>query len=119
MLSTRPPSAATDVTEFISDLDGGQFELLLSQALSESAAATVDHKRKSLVVVTFSIDKITGTHQVQIQHDLKFSRPTSLGKVTQETSGQTVLHVGAGGALSLAQPSLLERELRQQKLPQD
>ena len=35
-------SAATDVAEFISDLDGGQFERMLSIALSQSAAATVD-----------------------------------------------------------------------------
>lgn len=41
--ANRPASAATDVPEFITDLDGGMFERILSQALSETAAAAVDH----------------------------------------------------------------------------
>lgn len=31
--ANRPASAATDVSEFITDLDGGMFERILSQAL--------------------------------------------------------------------------------------
>jgi hypothetical protein len=116
-VTNRPATAATDVTEFVTDLDGGQFELILSQALSESAAAAVDFGRQAEVTVKFKIEQIMGTHQVRVQHDTKFSRPTSLGKLSQETSGATVLHVGKYGALSLAQPSLLEKENRQQAMP--
>jgi hypothetical protein len=88
----------------------------MSQALSESAAATVDHARVSEVTVKFKIEVITGTHQVRIQHDTKFKRPTSMGTKTEETSGATVMHVGKFGALSLAQPSMFNKE-RQQSLP--
>ena len=76
--SNRPLSAATDVAEFITDLDGGQFEVMLSTALSRVAAAVVDHERKGKVSVTFDILKIPGTHQVRITHAVKFSNPTSL-----------------------------------------
>lgn len=116
-VTNRPVTAATDVSEFITDLDGGQHELILSQALSESAAAAVDFAKKAVVTVKYTIERIPGTHQVRIQHDTKFSRPTSLGSISQDTSGATVLHVGKYGALSLAQPSLLEKEPRQQTLP--
>lgn len=44
-------AAATDVAEFITDLDGGQFERLLSIALSQTAAAVVDHDKKGAVTI--------------------------------------------------------------------
>lgn len=41
----KSQAAATDVSEFITDLDGGQFERMLSVALSQSAAAAVDKQK--------------------------------------------------------------------------
>jgi len=113
MHPSRPESAATDVPEFITDLEGGLFEIVLSKALSDTAAAAVDHNKKGEVIVKFKIEQIMGTHQVRIQHDLKFSKPTSMGRVSEETSGATVLHVGKYGALSLAQPPLFSQDQSQ------
>ncbi len=115
-ISNRPASAATDVSEFITDLDAGMFERILSQALSETAAASIDHGKIGEVTIKFKIERIAGTHQVRLQHDVKFSKPTSMGRASEETSGATVLHVGKYGRLSLAQPSLLDNE-RQAKMP--
>ena len=114
--ANRPTSAATDVAEFLSDLDGGVFDTALSTALSQSAAAAVDHEKMAEVTIKFKIQKIPGTHQVRIGHNLKFTKPTSLGKTSDEVEGATVLHVGQYGALSLAQPSLLERS-KQTSIP--
>ncbi len=114
--SNLPASAATDVAEFITDLDGGMFERILSQALSETAAASIDHGKVGEVSIKLKIERIAGTHQVRLQHDVKFSKPTSMGRASEETSGATVLHVGKYGRLSLAQPSLLDNE-RQTKVP--
>lgn len=94
-------SAATDVSEFLSDLDAGVFERKLSVALSQAAAAVVDHDKVGEVVVKFSLKKVGGTSQVTCSHQLKFSRPTSTGKVSEEDSRDTVLHVGKNGRLSL------------------
>lgn len=113
--ANRPDSAATDVGEFITDLDGGMFDRLLSIALSQTAAAVVDNEKAGEIVVKFKLNKIAGTSQVRIGHSLKFSKPTSMGKSIEETDGATVLHVGKYGALSLAQPSLLEKQ--QNNLP--
>jgi hypothetical protein len=113
MSTTSKPettAASTDVAEFISDLDGGQFERKLSIALSQVAAAVVDHGKKGEVKITMSIKKIDGTHQVVIDHAIKFERPTSSGKAGEEDKRATVLHVGKYGALSLAQPSLLDEK---------
>lgn len=107
--ANRPDSAATDVGEFITDLDGGMFDRLLSIALSQTAAAVIDNEKTGEIVIKFNLAKIAGTSQVRIGHSLKFTKPTSMGKTTEETDSATVLHVGKYGALSLAQPSLLEK----------
>ena len=101
-------AAVTDVAEFVTDLDGGQFDRKLSVALSTVAAACVDLARKGEVTIKFKFDPIKGTQQVCIEHELKFVRPTSSGKASEEDRRATVLHVGRFGKLSLAQPSLLD-----------
>ena len=95
-------SAATDVGEFITDLDGGQFDRMLSIALSQVAAGTVDNDGKGEVVVKFSFTKVPGASQVICNHALKFSRPTASGRASEETSRKTALHVGKFGRLTLA-----------------
>ena len=95
-------SAATDVGEFITDLDGGMFDRMLSTALSTVAAATVDHDKVGEVTVKFAFKKIPGTQQVHCEHTLKYSSPTEDGKRAEEAKRSTPLHVGKFGALSLA-----------------
>lgn len=102
MTQTPSTSAATDVGEFITDLDGGIFDRKLSIALSQVAAATVDHDKAGEVHVKFTFTKIPGTSQVQCAHQLKFTRPTLDGKAGEEEKRSTPLHVGKYGRLTLA-----------------
>lgn len=106
----RTSAAATDVGEFITDLDGGQFDIALSMALSKVAAAVVLREKKGEVSIKLSFENIKGTSQVRIGHTIKYAHPTSLGKAAEEANGATVLHVGKQGALSLAQPDLWEKK---------
>lgn len=105
-MSTSAPaqqfaSAATDVSEFLSDLDGGVFERKLSVALSQVAAATTDHDKVGKVTIEFTLTKVPGTCQVTVGHQLKYTRPTLDGKASEEEKRSTVLHVGKNGSLSL------------------
>ena len=90
-------SAATDVGEFITDLDGGQFERMFSIALSQVAAGTVDNDGKGEVILKIGFTKVPGASQVICNHSLKFSRPTASGRASK-----TALHVGKFGRLTLA-----------------
>lgn len=117
MHQTDSTRAATDVAEFVTDLDGGQFDHLLSVALSEVAAAVVDREKKGKVKIEFEFERIAGTHQVRIGHTIKFEKPTTTGKVAEEASGATVLHVGRYGRLSLAQQPLPGMEAKQDRIP--
>lgn len=115
-MNQNTTQAVTDVPEFISDLDGGQFDRALSIALSQVSAAVVDNDKVGEVNITMKIKPITGSHQVRVEHTLKFLRPTQDGKAAEEVKRSTVMHVGQYGKLSLAQPSLLENS-RQSSLP--
>jgi hypothetical protein len=103
-------AAATDVGEFVSDLDGGQFERRLSIALSAVAAAVSDHGKKGEVVLKMKFVPIPGSQQVRCVHALSFVKPTMDGKATEQEERSTVLFVGQYGALSLAQPPLFGRQ---------
>ena len=100
--ANTPASAATDVSEFITDLDGGMFDRMLSKALSDTAAAAVDHDKVGEVTLKFNFKKIPGTAQVHCAHTIKFSCPTEDGKRGEEATRTTALHVGKFGSLSLA-----------------
>lgn len=95
-------SAATDVGEFITDLDGGVFDRKLSIALSQVAASVVDNKKVGEVNVKLKFTRIEGTQQVHCEHTLKYTRPTMDGKASEEETRSTALHVGKFGKLSLA-----------------
>lgn len=107
-------AAATDVQEWLTDLDGGQFERALSVALSQVAASVVDNGKPGEVQIRLKLKPIQRTHQVAFDTELKFLRPTLQGKAIETALSMTVMHVGKFGRLSLAQPSLLDGQ--QQKL---
>lgn len=94
-------AAQTDVSEFITDLDGGQFDRMLSVALGEVAAGVVDYDKVGEINVKLHLARIPGTRQVTVAHTLKFQRPTADGKRSEEATRKTVMHVGKNGVMSL------------------
>lgn len=101
-------ASVTDVGEFITDLDGGVFDSKLSASLSQVAAAVVDNKRVGEVSVKFAFKHIPGTSQVQIEHTIKYTRPTLTGKASEEDTQTTPMHVGKFGKLSLSPENQLK-----------
>lgn len=91
---------STDVKQVINDLAGGQFESQLSHILSDVAGAVVDYERVGKVTVTFDFKKISNSHQVNIAHTLKFTRPTTHGSKTEDITSSTPMYVGTKGAIS-------------------
>ncbi len=96
--------SATDVTEFIGDLDGGVFEEKLGRILSEVAGAVVDHGdqgRSGQVQITLDMKRIGSSAQVEVKHKLSYKRPTAHGDVSENNVLMTPMYVGAGGQMSL------------------
>lgn len=99
--------AVTKVDQFLTELDGGQFAVMVSEALSTTAMSTVDLQREGSITLTMKFKPIKGTQQVQIDHGIKLTKPTIEGKTTIEASRETPMHVGPGGALSIVPISQL------------
>lgn len=104
---TSSPPTTTDVTTFIGDLAGGNFERMLSVALSHVAAAVIDTGKRGSVSVSFDFARIPGTKQTNVTHSVKFVKPTEAGRSIEEGENITVMHVGRGGRLTLAPESQL------------
>lgn len=91
---------STKVTQFIVDLDGGVFEEKLAAVLSDVAAGVIDHGKVGEVDIKLKMKQIGSSHQVAIEHTLKYKRPTSRGTIAEDNTTSTPMHVGSRGALS-------------------
>ncbi len=91
---------ATKVDSFFADLDGGVFEEKLSRVLSDVASAAIEYGRKGEVTIKLNLSQIGSSHQVQIDHTLKYKRPTNRGSISEDNATSTPMHVGTGGALT-------------------
>ena len=92
---------AQPVSELLDDLDAGVFAQKVTTALAEAALGVVHTGRKGKVVLTFDLSRIGDSNQVNLQHGLKYVKPTNKGRVIEEDTTSTPLHVGPRGHLSL------------------
>lgn len=90
----------TNVNEFIADLDGGQLEQRLSHILSNVAGAVTDHHSKGEINLKLTLKPIGNGAQIGVTHNLKYTRPTSLGSQSEDYQAITAMHVGTGGKMS-------------------
>jgi len=91
----------TDITSLLPELNGGVFEGQINRAISDCAANVVTHGKKGVVTIKLEIEQIGETHQITMKHSLKVDMPTLRGKIVEESSTDTALHVGSGGAITL------------------
>lgn len=102
------PSTTTNLAEVLADLNGGVFEQQVGRAISEVALGVVTHGdkgKKGKVTVTFDFARIGESTQVAVKHTLAYTRPTSRGKSSEDTTTETPMHVGRGGKLTLVPES--------------
>ncbi|WP_211828701.1 hypothetical protein [Kistimonas asteriae] len=100
-------SNATDVVEFIEDLDGGVLKEKLAHMLSDVALGTVlngDRSRKGKLNLELTFQRVGEHSQVIISHKLSHSTPTTRGKKMEENTTETPMFVAKGGRLSIEQP---------------
>lgn len=91
---------STNIETFMADLDGGTFEAKLGAMLSNVASAVIDYNEKGQVHVIFDMQRIGTSHQVMVNHTLKYKHATMHGNLAEENKTSTPMHVGSRGALS-------------------
>lgn len=94
-------SQQQSVSDLIDDLDAGVFAQKVTAAIAEAALGVVSTGKKGKVTLTFDLARIGDANQVQLTHGLKYVKPTSKGRVMEEDTTSTPLHVGPRGHLTL------------------
>lgn len=92
----------TDISTFMQDLNAGTFAQQIGIALSDVATGvTTTTKRKGKVIIELNVCRIGESNQVNIKHKVKMTRPTLKGVRTEDLEGETPMHVGPGGRMTL------------------
>lgn len=92
--------SSTDVTQLISDLDGGVLEEKLQHAIEEVAGAVHEYNRAGTVTLKFDIKALGSGNALQADHTISYSRPTLHGKSSEEDKTSSPIYVGPRGAVS-------------------
>ncbi|ERS12018.1 hypothetical protein Q673_02800 [Marinobacter sp. EN3] len=101
MDAPAPNHRDTDVVRFLEDLDGGVFLQKIARAISEVAGGVVDHDAKGNLDLKLNFQRIGNSYQVNIAHTLKYTVPTMRGKISEEDTTETPMHVNTGGKVSI------------------
>jgi len=97
---------STNVTEFIEDLDVGDFKEKLGAALSEVAIGVMRNNKKGRVTIDIEMD-VLNVEQLNVKSKLKYVRPISRGMQTEEETTVTPMYIGRNGELSIMQKKSL------------
>lgn len=89
-----------DFKKTLECFDAGIFEKKLSKAVRDVCAAVAyhgDRGKKGRVVMDLTVERIGDSLQVNVQHKLVTSQPTARGKLSEENTTSTPLHVTRHG----------------------
>lgn len=101
--------------QLIEDFDGGVFVQRLDAALKACALGVTTEGRDGEVVIKLKLKQIGSSSQVNVVHSIKSMHPTAKGRVVEEATTSTPVHVGKGGRMTLfpeTQPRLFADEPR-------
>lgn len=84
------------------EFDAGIFVQKIDRAMKDVALGVVTTGKKGKVIIELALDRIGESSQVSVKHTLKFTKPTERGKVLEDNTTSTPLHVLPGGVLSVA-----------------
>lgn len=102
-----------DITDFLTDLEGGVFAAIVGRAIQVAAAGTVTHEKNGKVTISLDFAQVASSRQVIVKHTVAYSEPTEHGKATEERTTQTPMYVNQDGSVSLvpaSQTDLFKKE---------
>jgi len=97
---------ATNVPDFLGELDGGIFETKFASALNEVALGVLNNGQVGEITLKFKVQRLGKSleeKRVMITHKLIYVRPTPRGKFSEENTTETPMYVNRGGRLTILQ----------------
>jgi hypothetical protein len=90
------------LNDTLQELDAGIFVNKVTEALRKVALGVVNHNKKGTVTIQLDIDRIGESDSVQVKHTVKYNQPTLRGKLVEDNTTSTPLHVSRFGDLSIS-----------------
>lgn len=97
---------STDTLQFLADLEAGIFANKIGVAITNAARGAINFDKDGAVTVAFKFERIGNSRQVNITHKLTVVEPTERGKLTEETTTETPMYVGAKGEVTAFPPNV-------------
>lgn len=92
------------ITQTLGEIDAGTLDAQASHALREIARAVrdIDGTRvKGKLSINLTFERAKGSGQILVTHKLSYQKPTDSGRLSEESNGDTLMYVGAHGALTV------------------
>lgn len=90
-----------DFTDTLKDLDAGIFSSKLSRAVQDVAQGVIAQGKVGMVTIELKMVQLGDTRQIQIDHKLKYDKPTTRGNQTETDKTSSMLYVNASGSVTL------------------
>ncbi|MGZ4954119.1 MAG: hypothetical protein ACXV8Q_03315 [Methylobacter sp.] len=95
--------AKPQLDEILGELDAGIFVQKAQEALKLAALGTIQAKgKKGSVTIHLELDRIGETSSVTVKSTLKYTKPTSNGKLAEENTTSTPMYVDNLGYLTIS-----------------
>jgi hypothetical protein len=86
----------------LQELDAGIFVNKVHDALKKVALGVVNQSKKGSVTIQLDLSRIGESDSVQVQHTIKYNQPTMRGKLVEDNTTITPMHVSREGYLSVS-----------------
>lgn len=89
------------ISETLGEFDAGLFMEKVQESLKLVALGVVNSGKKGQVKITLDLGRIGDSSSVQVNHTLKYVKPTKNGKSVEENSTSTPMYVDNLGYLTI------------------
>lgn len=92
---------ATNVENFIAEVNGGVLATQLGHVLSDVAESVITHEDKGEITLKIKMAPSKNANQIELDYALDYKAPKAKkGFRSERTPGDTLMYVGKGGVLS-------------------
>lgn len=88
--------------ETIGEFDAGTFTIKATEALKMAALGVIQTGKKGGITIAIDMEQIGQSSSVQVKHTLKYTKPTTNGKATEENTTSTPMYVDNLGYLTIS-----------------
>ena len=95
------PDTVYDFTEVLAELDAGQLAAKLSRIVCLVALGVIEHGKKGKVSLVLDMERLGESSQINLGHQISYSKPTLRGKAGEDDATSAIMHVGRAGAVTI------------------